>query len=214
MSSPPIATMTVCGLHLEFGPGAFQPQPETEALVAWVIENVAPSRGAVVVDLCAGCGTLALAIAAAFPHVEVHAVERSPEAYEWLLHNIATHEARVQPHLADAKDALLELDGVADLVVSNPPYVATQELPSLVGTVAEHDPEMAVDGGSDGLDVIRIVAGAAGRLIRPAGILVVEHSDRQGDSAPALLAGQGWINVADHRDYEGKARFVTATLTS
>jgi release factor glutamine methyltransferase len=106
---------------------------------------------------------------------------------------------------------LPELDGAVDVVVSNPPYVAVDEVDLLDPEVRDHDPHHALFAGADGLDVIRLVEQAARRLLRPGGLLVVEHSDRQGESAPAVLeqAG-GWAEVQDHQDLTGRDRFVTA----
>jgi methylase of polypeptide subunit release factors len=109
-------------------------------------------------------------------------------------------------------DALLAA-GV-DLVVSNPPYVATTETHIPQPEVVEHGPAVALWAGADGLDVVREVERAARRLLKPGGLVVVEHSDRQGQTAPALfLDAGGWTEVADHRDQDGHDRFVTARWT-
>src|SRR5450759_4107750 len=109
-------------------------------------------------------------------------------------------------------DALLAA-GV-DMVVSNPPYVATTETRIPQPEVVEHDPAVALWAGAGGLDVVREVERAARRLLKPGGLVVVEHSDRQGQTAPALfLDTGGWTEVADHRDQDGHDRFVTARWT-
>jgi release factor glutamine methyltransferase len=116
----------------------------------------------------------------------------------------------VELHLGSAEDALPELDGTLDLVISNPPYVAQDERHLPEPEVVDHDPEVALFAGADGFDVIRLVERAARRLLKPGGLLVVEHSDRQGKTAPDLLheAG-GWTEVEDHVDLAGRDRFVT-----
>ena len=86
-----------------------------------------------------------------------------------------------------AEDALPELDGQLDLVASNPPYVATTEAHIPDPEVVDHDPGVALWAGEDGLDVVRLVEQAARRLLKPGGLVVVEHSDRQGEACPALL---------------------------
>jgi release factor glutamine methyltransferase len=106
--------------------------------------------------------------------------------------------------------ALPELNAQFDLVASNPPYVASDELDRVKPEV-RHDPAVALGAGSDGLDIIRAVESAARRLLRPGGLLIVEHSDRQGRSAPAVFADQAvWADVRDHLDHDGLDRFVTA----
>jgi release factor glutamine methyltransferase len=205
---------------LEVGPGVFVPRPETESVVQWALDAVRAEgwRSPLCVDLCTGSGTIAFALANELPGATVHAVERDPDALAWTRRNAASRVAAGDPevhlHLGSAEDALPELDGQLDLVISNPPYVATTEAHIPDPEVLDHDPGIALWAGEDGLDVIRLVEQAARRLLKPGGLLVVEHSDRQGRSAPALLeACGGWTEVADHRDDAGRDRFVTARWT-
>jgi release factor glutamine methyltransferase len=202
---------------LEVGPGVFVPRPETESVVQWAVD-AARAEGwtaPLCVDLCTGSGTIAFALANELPGATVHAVERDPDALAWTRRNAANRVAAGDPevslHLGSAEDALPELDGQLDLVISNPPYVATTEAHIPDPEVVDHDPGIALWAGEDGLDVVRLVERAARRLLKPGGLLVVEHSDRQGRTAPALLeqAG-GWVEVADHRDQAGRDRYVTA----
>jgi len=206
-------------VELEVGPGVFVPRPETESVVQYAVDALQGVPHPLCVDLCAGSGTIALALANELPGAVVHAVEREPDALAWARRNAARRveagDPQVQLHLASAEDALPGFDGTLDLVISNPPYVATMEAQLPDPEVFVHDPGIALWAGEDGLDVIRLVERAARRLLKPGGLLVVEHSDRQGGSAPGLLqqAG-GWTDVADHRDYAGRARFVTARRAS
>jgi release factor glutamine methyltransferase len=211
-------------LELEVGPGVFVPRPETESVVQWAVDALARMRAEegvatpLVVDLCAGSGTIALALANEVPGAVVHAVERSPEAMDWTKRNVDIRAGAGDPevtlHLADAAEALPELDGTVDLVASNPPYVAVTETHIPDPEVLDHDPGVALWAGEDGLDVVRVVEATARRLLRPGGLVVVEHSDRQGGSAPALFRDAGgWADVADHRDLAGRDRFVTARWT-
>jgi len=212
-------------LELEVGPGVFVPRPETESVVQWAVDALARMRAdegvtaPLVVDLCTGSGTIALALANEVPGAVVHAVERSPEALEWTKRNADVRSTAGDPettlHLADAAEALPELDGTVDLVASNPPYVATSERHIPDPEVVDHDPGIALWAGEDGLDLVRVVEASARRLLRPGGLVVVEHSDRQGKSAPAVFRATGaWVEVADHRDLAGRDRFVTARRAS
>lgn len=207
-------------ISLEVGPGVFVPRPETESVVQWAVD-AARSEGwtaPLCVDLCTGSGTIAFALANELPDATVHAVERDPDALAWTRRNaanrVAAGDPEVQLHLGSAEDALPDHDGRLDLVISNPPYVATTEAHIPDPEVVDHDPGIALWAGEDGLDVIRLVERAARRLLRPGGLVVVEHSDRQGRSAPELFeqAG-GWAEVADHQDYAGRDRYVTARWT-
>lgn len=212
--------VTVRGIDLAVGPGVFVPQPETEPVIAWAVDAVAASGRAhpVVADLCTGSGTIAFCLANEIPGVTVHAVERDPGAMRWAQRNatlrVAAGDPEVHLHLADVEGCLPELDGQLDLVASNPPYVATHETDVPDPEVVDHDPEIALWAGADGLDLVRAVERAARRLLRPDGSVVVEHSDRQGRSAPAVFTDAGgWADVADHVDQLGRDRFVTARWT-
>ena len=104
--------------------------------------------------------------------------------------------------------------GRVDLVVSNPPYIPIDAVPRDV-EVAAFDPGLALYSGVDGLDLMRVIEGTAARLLRPGGWLVVEHSDQQGTSAPAVFADAGaWHDVLDHQDLTGRDRYLTARRAS
>lgn len=205
-------------IELEVGPGVFVPRPETESVVQYAVDALQGVQVPLCVDLCTGSGTIAFALANELPGATVHAVERDPDALAWTrrnaAHRVQAGDPEVQLHLGSAEDALPGFDGTLDLVISNPPYVATTEAHIPDPEVVDHDPGIALWAGEDGLDVIRLVEQAARRLLKPGGLLVVEHSDRQGSSAPALLqqAG-GWAEIADHKDYADRDRYVTARWT-
>ncbi|MEX2291729.1 MAG: peptide chain release factor N(5)-glutamine methyltransferase [Mycobacteriales bacterium] len=202
-------------IELEVGPGVFVPRPETESVVQFAVDALKGVEKPLCVDLCTGSGTIAFALANEVPGAVVHAVERDADALAWTHRNAANRikagDPAVQLHLGSAEDALPGSDGTLDLVISNPPYVATTEAHLPDPEVLDHDPGVALWAGEDGLDVIRLVEQAARRLLKPGGLVVVEHSDRQGRIAPALFeqAG-GWSDVQDHKDYADRDRYVTA----
>lgn len=200
-------------LDLDVGPGVFVPRPETEVLVDAVLAEIAGKQTPLVVDLCAGAGTIGFAVAHEHPSAVVHLVERDAGAFEWLHRNRPDddHNQRVHLHLADAADALADLDGTVDVVASNPPYVAESERELVDPEVRDHDPEVALFAGADGLDVIRIVVATAARLLKPGGFVAIEHSDRQGEAVPRLLGDAGgWTGIDDHLDLNRRPRFTTA----
>ena len=204
--------------HVEVavGPGVFTPRPETELVAGAAIEEVlAVGRAGGrprVVDLCAGSGAIALAVADEAPEAEVHAVEWSAEAFAWLERNAAG--SRVWIHRADAADALADLDGSVHVVVSNPPYVPDSDRPRMDPETLRHDPPEALwGGGADGLEVPGVVISSAARLLRPDGLLVLEHADGQGAAVLALLTADRWADAATHRDLAGRDRYATARRT-
>ncbi|RKS77796.1 release factor glutamine methyltransferase [Motilibacter peucedani] len=198
------------GLELAVGDGVFLPQPETSAVVDAVVAHVAALPGnPVVVDLCTGGGTVALSVAAECPHAHVRASDLDPVALGWARRNAERLGLDVPFVESPAVSSFPDLDGQVDVVTSNPPYVADHELAGVDPGVRDHDPHQALVSGPDGLDAVREVEQAAWRLLRPGGLVVVEHSDRQGSSAPAVFAPR-WLEVQDRRDQFGDDRFVTA----
>ena len=204
-------------LELAVGPGVFVPRPETESVVQWAVDAVREQdwQHPLCVDLCAGSGTIAFALANEIPGAIVHAVECDAEAFAWTRRNAARRlragDPEVHLHLGNVQGCLSEFDGQLDLVASNPPYLATTEAHRADPEVLDHDPAVALWAGQDGLDVIRLVEQAARRLLKAGGLVVVEHSDRQGVIAPAIFArAGGWTEIADHRDQVGRDRYVSA----
>jgi release factor glutamine methyltransferase len=196
-------------LDLAVGPGVFIPRPETELLVDWGLSTLAGTPAPVVVDLASGSGAIAVAVARECPRATVYAVERSPEALVWLRRNAAGTGVRVVEGDVTDPATLSEVDGRADLVLCNPPYVpdGTPVDPE----VGEHDPAEAVFGGPDGLDVIRPVIARVAALLRPGGAVGIEHDDSHGTAVPDLLrAGGAFDAVEEHRDLAGRPRFATA----
>ncbi len=195
-------------LMLAVGPGVFVPRPETELVVDAVLDELATHPDAVVIDLCAGSGALALAVADEAPAARVTAVERSADAARYLRTNAAG--TRVEVVTGDVRDPQLlqHLSGTADVVVSNPPYVPdTTE----VSAEVRADPPEAVFAGADGLDLLPAVIARAGELLRPGGVLAVEHDDSHGQAVLQLLRGDGrFTELVDHRDLSGRPRFATA----
>ncbi len=194
-------------VDLEVGPGAFVPRPETEVLAGWAIEQALALSAPRVVDLCTGSGAIALAIVHEVPAAVVHAVELDEPAYGWAHRNLSG--SGVDLRLGDAADAFADLDGEVDVVVANPPYIPLDAWESVAPEARDHDPALALWSGEDGLDAVRMVEAAAWRLLRPGGVVGVEHADVQGESAPAVFRRR-WTDVQDHLDLSGRPRFVTA----
>jgi release factor glutamine methyltransferase len=198
-------------VELAVGPGVFVPRPETELLAGWAVDAAAPLAAPVVVDLGTGSGAIAKAVADEVPAASVHAVELDERAHGWATRNLAG--TGVDLRHGDLADAFDDLVGSVDVVVSNPPYIPHEAWESVAAEVRDHDPELALFATGDGLDVIRVVERRAARLLRPGGVVGVEHADAQGESAPAVFTAAGrWEEVRDHEDLAGRARFLTARL--
>jgi release factor glutamine methyltransferase len=208
-------------VELAVGPGVFVPRPETELLAGWAIEQAhavarGSGRGPVVVDLCTGSGAIAKSVADEVPGARVHAVELDEAAYGWAARNLTG--TGVDLRQGDMGTAFDDLAGTVDVVVCNPPYIPLDAWESVAAEARDHDPDLALWSGDDGLDAMRVLEERAAVLLGPGGVLGAEHADEQGPDglgggAPAVFSATGrWIDVRDHLDLAGRPRYTTARL--
>ena len=199
------------GVRVRLTDAVLVPRPETEALVEWALALL-PARGGRrlrAVDLGTGSGCIACALAAERPDLDVVAIDVSPAAAAVARENaIALGLAgRIRVVAADLLDGVRDLG--ADLIVSNPPYLPTGLVPELPPEVRTHEPVVALDGGADGLALIRRIAAIAHRALRASGVLVVETAGgAQATAAAALLRTADFAQVAVRADLAGVDRFV------
>jgi len=215
-------------LEVAVGPGVFVPRPETEILAELVIRDLKrrQQEGAsrlTVFDLCAGSGAMTLSIATEVSNIDMTAVELSDEAVMWLQRNVAAHADAVAKagsvvtviH-ADVTSAKLPLH--ADVIVSNPPYIPDGAVPQ-EKEVAYYDPPMALYGGRDGMDIVRVIAARAAQCLGAGGFLAFEHADVQGDTAEYGVAAvlrstpDIWERITTLRDLAGRPRVTSAHRT-
>jgi release factor glutamine methyltransferase len=199
-------------------PGVLIPRPETEVLVDAVLPAVdaaIAARGeALVADICTGSGCIALAIAQERAEASVHAGDLSPVAVEVTTENaerlaLADRVSVIEGDLFAALPA--ELLGRFDVVVSNPPYVPTADVPQLPAEVAGFEPHLALDGGVDGLDIYRKILVDARSWLRPGGLLGVELDERMVRIA-ATEAEEWYQDVRVISDLVGRDRIVVARM--
>ncbi len=167
--------------HVELlvGPGVFVPRPETELLAGWAIDALADVERPVVVDLCTGSGAIAKAVADEVPGARVHAVELDPSAHGWAERNLAG--TGVDLRHGDMADAFDDLAGTVDVITCNPPYIPLDAWETVAPEARDHDPQLALWSGADGLDAMRLLERRAAVLLRPGGVVGAEHADLQGD---------------------------------
>jgi release factor glutamine methyltransferase len=201
-------------LDLEVGEGVLIPRPETEVLVDRAIGFLTSANdkdlNKSVVDLGAGSGAISIAIASEATlknlKVSVVAVEKSEKAAEWLNKNIAKYDLPIRVVIEDVQTAL---PGVkADLVVANPPYIPNDE--PLPNEVENFEPELALRGGKvDGMQVPKIFIEAAARLLKPDGVFIIEHHEKQAELIKQVL-NQDFKLPQTHADLTGRDRFTSA----
>ncbi len=201
-----------CGLLLEVNKNVLVPRPETELLAegAWQFANVIERP--LVLDVGTGSGCLAISIAVNCSQAEVHALDVSPEALVVARANAVRYQVqeRVNLYKADGRTALSG-ETRFDLIVSNPPYIPSTEIPKLQPEVREHDPHLALDGGADGLDFYRALAIHARARLQPSGRLMLEIGDGQAESVSALLLAAGWRVLEVFPDLNNVQRIVIAS---
>ncbi len=199
-------------LDLAVGPGVFVPRPETEFVAQFAIDalRATASSEPIGVDLGMGSGAIALAMATEVGHARVYGVEVSPRAFVWARQNFRDVDApNATAVFIDLAHALPNLNDSVDVVISNPPYIPLGAIPR-DPEVRLFDPEIALYGGVDGLDVVRQVSATAQRLLRRGGTLILEHGELQAAQIATLLTDDGWTAVAHHRDLLGRDRATTA----
>jgi release factor glutamine methyltransferase len=198
-------------LRLAVGPGVFVPRPETEGLAdraATRLRAAGPSP--VAVDVCAGSGAIACFLAAEVPGARVLATELDPGALAWARVNAERFGVEL---LAGDLDAPLPpgLAGRVDVLCANVPYVPSEAIATLPTDVRDHEPLLALDGGPDGLDVLRRLAPRAGHWLAPGGTMLCEIGEDQAEAAGELLTAAGLAEVAVHPDLAGRGRVLEGT---
>ena len=198
-----------CGRRIIVAPGVFVPRRRTEFLVRQAEALLrrdqregAVRPGDVIVDLCCGVGAIGAALAAAVDRAEVHAADIDPVAVRCARLNLPGPRGHVyQGDLFEPLPAGLR--GRVGVLVANVPYVPTGEIEFLPPEARAHEPRVALDGGADGLDVLRRVAAGAPEWLMPGGHLLIETSERQAPSAAAAFAASGLaVRVATSADLD------------
>jgi len=198
------------GLRLAVSPDVLVPRPETEGLVEWALEVVAGRPEPVVADLGTGSGAIACAIARSEPTAEVLAVEISGGALAVASRNVRDLKlgARVRLLAGDLFAPLGSIPASLDLVVANPPYLPSAVIPSLPPEVSRHEPRAALDGGPDGMTVLRRIVAGAPTVLKRTGWLLMEIGEEQAGPLASLMAAEGFSGIRARRDLNGIERYI------
>lgn len=198
--------------ELAVGPGVLCPRADTEVVAEAAAGLLAGVQKPKVLDLCAGTGCLGLGVKRFCPDAVVTSLEKSPEAFRYLEQNAknALHRPAATPVQGDLFTYWETLpEGELDLIVSNPPYLTAAEMQQLQPEVAR-EPAMALEAGADGLVFYRAIAEHYQKALRPGGALALEIGWQQREAVTALLAENGWVEIACKKDYGGNDRCITA----
>jgi len=211
-----VGSTSFCGFEIAVNRHVLVPRPETELLAerGWTFLNQLPavqSRPATALDFGTGSGCLAIALACKCPAAEIWAVDVSPDALAMARENAARHGGAARIRFLEGDGfAALPPDARFDLIISNPPYIPSEEIASLQPEVRDHDPRGALDGGADGLDYGRRLAAEAARFLNPDGRLMLEFGDAQAGLLRPIFEEQNWIVETIAEDYTRRPRILVA----
>jgi len=200
------------GLKLGLNGATLDPRPETEMLVADAISAAGDTVQPTIIDLGTGSGAIAIALADGLPQSRVTATDLSAEALGQAKANAKRHglETRIEFRQGNWWQAVPHTE-LFDLIVSNPPYVSSDEMASLQPEVRLFDPKEALDGGFDGLEAYRAIASQAARRLKPGGRVFLEIGATQGDAVSRIFARAGLGRVEVQKDLAGLDRVVVAS---
>jgi release factor glutamine methyltransferase len=200
------------GISFSIDRRALVPRPDTETLVEVALDRTrARSMYGRALDLCTGSGCVAIALARSRPTWRITASDISPEAASLAWENTRRNGAAFSLRVVTG-DLYQPLAGERfELVTANPPYIPSAELASLAPDVRDFEPRLALDGGPDGLDVVRAVVAGAARHLEPNGVLAVEVGHDQAARVRELFEQAGFCEVASRRDYGGHERVVSGS---
>lgn len=203
------------GLSLEIDPTVLIPRPDTEIVVERAIElaKMSGEHGRVL-DLCAGSGCIGLAVAQHAENCRVMLADLSEDAVRLSRKNTRRHnlQSRVSSIRLDARENPPDLLWDFNLIVCNPPYIRTADLETLDPSVRDYEPELALDGGDDGLLFYRVIAKKWKPVLRRTGTILFEVGYDQAEDVASILSQCGYHNISRHSDYNGILRGVEATL--
>jgi len=208
-----VGTVSFCGVELACGPQALIPRPETELLAqtAWEFLNAHPAPAPSAVDFGTGTGCLAITLAVKSSRATLCAGDISATALALARGNALRNGVSERIQFVEGDGFASLPDGrQVDLIVSNPPYIPTAEIKELQPEVRDHDPRCALDGGPDGLDFYRRLAGQGSARLNPGGKLMVELGDGQAGAVREIFSDQNWVVEAVRQDYSSRDRFLLA----
>ncbi|WP_405346347.1 peptide chain release factor N(5)-glutamine methyltransferase [Ruminococcus sp.] len=198
------------GRDYKVGEGVLIPRDDTEVVVCEALKRAKGFSRPVVVDLCAGSGIIAVTLEKELSGATVFAVEKSEEAYAYLQENIALNQSQVKAIHADLSDYFSDFDDSSlDMIVSNPPYIRSDEIAELQSEV-QYEPKMALDGGEDGYIFYEMIIRLWTRKLKNGGCIAFEIGEGQYETIAEMLRSAGYTDIKGTPDIQGITRAVTA----
>ena len=198
------------GRDYKVGEGVLIPRDDTEVVVCEALKRAQGFSRPVVVDLCAGSGIIAVTLEKELSGATVFAVEKSEEAYAYLQENIALNQSSVKAIHADLAECVSDFDDSSlDMIVSNPPYIRSDEIAELQSEV-QYEPKMALDGGEDGYVFYEMIIRLWTRKLKNGGCIAFEIGEGQYETIAEMLRSVGYTDIKGTPDIQGITRAVTA----
>jgi release factor glutamine methyltransferase len=210
-----VGSTSFCGHEITVSRLALIPRPETELLaeLGWKFLSTLNSQPSTCLDFGTGTGCIAIALAAKCPNAKITALDVSAEALALAKQNAAQNQVAERIEFLHGDGfAALAAGMQFDLLISNPPYIASAEIETLDPEVKDFDPRGALDGGADGLDFYRRLAAEAKPFLKSDGKIMLEFGDGQADAIKIIFEGEKWIVEAVQEDYSQRARILVARV--
>lgn len=194
------------------GKGVLIPRDDTEVVVREALTIAKSIPDPVIVDLCAGSGIIAVTLEKELDNATVYAVEKSEKAFSYLTENITLNQTKVKAIHADLADCVIDFaDGSLDMIVSNPPYIRRDELPTLQREV-QYEPRLALDGGESGYDFYEMIISLWTKKLKKGGTIAFEIGEGQFNRIADLLSSAGYTDIHGTPDIQGITRAITAKV--
>lgn len=205
-----IGTWSFMGREYKVGRGVLIPRDDTEVVVREALDRMRDVPHPEIVDLCSGSGIIAVTLSKELKDAEVSAVEKSGEAFAYLTENVRLNDAKIRLIHADLNDCADDFaDGSLSMIVSNPPYIKRDELPTLQSEV-QYEPSMALDGGESGYDFYEAILRLWSRKLKKGGCIAFEIGEGQFQHIKEMLMRTGYTDIEGTLDIQGITRAVTA----
>lgn len=205
-----IGTWSFMGRDYRVGKGVLIPRDDTEVVVNEALKLMRSIPRPQMIDLCAGSGIIAITLEQEISGADVYAIEKSEDAYRYLTDNIELNHSAVKPALADIRECADDYaDGSFDMIISNPPYICSNEIPKLQSEV-QYEPAMALDGGDSGYDFYEIIIEMWSPKLKVGGYIAFEIGEGQFDHIADLLQENGYTEIKCYLDIQGLTRAITA----
>ena len=209
-----LGSWSFMGREYAVGEGVLIPRDDTEVLVGEALKMARRFPDPKIVDLCSGTGIIAITLEQELDNAEVFAVEKSEKAFAYLTENIRLNRSQVKAICADLSDcADAFADSSLDMIVSNPPYIRSDEITDLQKEV-QFEPRMALDGGADGYDFYGLIVKLWSKKLKKSGVIAFELGEGQYDRVASLLQAAGYTDIVGYPDIQGITRAVTAQKSS